>query len=338
MTMSSMNGARQGSIPRRLPAVTRKRAKLRPVSTGLDARTDGVPSSSATPEPAARAAKPRLLSRLAEPAGFTLATLAIAVGWYFRDSHELTAESGLGYALGIVAVSCMLILLIYPLRKRFKWLRLIGPVRNWFRTHMILGVLGPLAALYHCNFQLGSMNSRIALYSALMVAGSGLIGRFLYSRIHSGLYGRRKDLEKLRVKMQLEPTPGKTAVPFMPELKERIRIFDEDVLDPDRGLTSSLLLLPRLSVMTRLEYASLIQYARKQLAAEARRSPLIADHERRLFQAMQKFLRGHLATARQLAALQLYDRLFAFWHVVHVPFFVLLILTVIVHVFAVHLY
>ena len=60
---------------------------------------------------------------------------------------------------------------------------------------MVLGTLGPLAALYHCNFTTGSVNSRVALYAALLVAGSGFVGRYIYSKIHLGLYGRRTDLE-----------------------------------------------------------------------------------------------------------------------------------------------
>ena len=37
----------------------------------------------------------------------------------------------------------------------------------------------------------------------------------------------------------------------------------------------------------------------------------------------------HLAEIRALAKLQIYDRLFALWHIVHLPVFVLLVLSVI---------
>jgi NADH:ubiquinone oxidoreductase subunit 2 (subunit N) len=38
----------------------------------------------------------------------------------------------------------MLALLLYPLRKRLRILHFLGPTKVWFRTHMILGLVGPL--------------------------------------------------------------------------------------------------------------------------------------------------------------------------------------------------
>ena len=78
--------------------------------------------------------------------------------------------------MGVVSVACVLTLLMYPLRKRLRWLRFIGSTKIWFRTHQHMGVTTTVAALYHCSFQIGSLNSRLALTSLLLVAGSGLIG------------------------------------------------------------------------------------------------------------------------------------------------------------------
>ncbi len=139
--------------------------------------------------------------------GFASAALLLVLGWFLRDYNILSAEEGVGYMFGIISVVCMLILLLYPLRKKFRILKFIGPLPKWFRNHMVLGVSVPIAALYHCNFQLGSLNSRIALFSALTVAGSGLIGRFIYSKIHRGLYGRRTSLKELLARVKVT-SPG----------------------------------------------------------------------------------------------------------------------------------
>ena len=280
----------------------------------------------------------RLYAAVAAPLGFTVAGAAVAAGWAYREARDLSAETGLGYALGLIAVGCMLILLVYPLRKRLKILRFIGPIPKWFRVHMMLGVLGPLAALYHCNFQLGSLNSQVALFSALLVAGSGLVGRLLYRKIHQGLYGRKTDLNQLRGKAQLTPTAGGRALSFFPQLTQRLRAFDEQVLDSNTGISASLALLFRISVRTRLEYSALTRFIRKQVALEARRSTVIARHERRLYKSARRYVAEHLFRVRRVAQLQAYERLFALWHVVHLPFFVLLVISTIVHVFAVHLY
>ena len=181
--------------------------------------------------------------------GFGLAATLVLVGWLLRDKHWLTAERGLGYLLGIVSVCCILILLLYPLRKRFRILKFIGPLPKWFRKHMILGVSAPIAALYHCNFQLGSLNSQIALFSALAVAGSGLVGRFIYSKIHHGLFGRKANLKELLARVKVTtPGVGKLGT-FVPELTTRIAQFDREVLVPPKGIISCIRLPIVLSIM-----------------------------------------------------------------------------------------
>ena len=124
--------------------------------------------------------------------------VVIVSGWYLRGEEFLVAESGLGYNLGIVGGSMMLLLLLYPVRKKARFMRNLGHIKHWFRAHMILGVLGPVLVLYHCNFQIGSMNSTVVLFTTLLVAGSGLVGRYIYSKIHYGLYGRQLTLKELK--------------------------------------------------------------------------------------------------------------------------------------------
>jgi len=127
--------------------------------------------------------------------------LLLAFGWYQRDDSYLEAESGLGYWLGIVGGSLMLLLLLYPLRKRLRSMDRFLSVKFWFRVHMLFGILGPVAIpvaiLYHSSFSLGSMNSSIALVCMLSVASSGLVGRYLYVKIHHGLYGAQTQLSEL---------------------------------------------------------------------------------------------------------------------------------------------
>ncbi len=130
---------------------------------------------------------------------FAISVIVILVlGWSHRDSNYLSAETGAGYALGIIGTSLMLILLLYPLSKRVKAMTRLIPIRYWFGFHMTLGVVGPVMVLFHSNFHLGSTNSTVAMVCMLTVAGSGLIGRYIYTRIHHGLYGTKISLNELR--------------------------------------------------------------------------------------------------------------------------------------------
>lgn len=279
-----------------------------------------------------------LIGRHKSAFGFALAASLLVFGWITRDRGWLSAEHGLGYALGFVSVACILVLLLYPLRKRYKWLRFIGPLPKWFRNHMLLGVSAPIAALYHCGYQLGSLNSRIALFSALTVAGSGLIGRFIYAKVHHGLYGRKATLKELLAQVRAtSPGLGKMGT-FFPELSARLSRFDREVLVPPDGMLDCIRLPFVLAVKTRVQQYRLRRFTRVSLTYLAKRSPIVAEHKRDLQRVVGRHIDKHLRQVRRVAEFTAYDRLLALWHKVHFPFFVLLFISVTVHVAVVHLY
>ena len=270
--------------------------------------------------------------------GMALAALAIVVGYTGRDSRRLFAEEGLGYALGIIGSVLILILLLYPLRKRFKILKFMGPIPNWFRVHMMLGVIGPLTILYHSNFALGSVNSTAALISMLLVAGSGLVGRFLYAKIHQGLYGRKTNLKELLASVKLSTEGSGGAAQFVPNLMNEVAAFDRKVLKPPNSIWHCMALPFQMMVKTRLGYRRITAFVAEQLEEQAVVSPVVAQHKERLLELTNAFVKEHLRRVRRVANFAAYDRLFALWHKVHLPFFYLLIVTAIIHVIAVHAY
>ena len=96
-----------------------------------------------------------LLSRLAGILFFAVMGWVLYRGWALREEHYLIAEKGVGYALGIIGGVLMLLLLLYPLRKHWRAIRNWGPIRYWFRIHMVFGVLGPTLILFLAHFGLG---------------------------------------------------------------------------------------------------------------------------------------------------------------------------------------
>lgn len=270
-------------------------------------------------------------------AGYGLAACLIWVGWEGRDERNINAEHGLGYALGIAGGTLMLLLLMYTLRKRLRWFAWAGNMRHWFRGHMMLGVTGPVLILYHCNFELGDLNSKVALFCTLLVAGSGMVGRYLYAGFHNGLYGSKATLRELARKLQNPAADGQASV-LTESLRAELAAFDQRVLTPPASLADSMLRPWIISWQTRWACYRLIRAARRELRARSLVSTAVAQHAGRLEEAMRHYLGQHLAQVRQLARLEAFERLFGYWHVVHVPFFFMMIFSAIFHVFAVHLY
>jgi hypothetical protein len=271
--------------------------------------------------------------------GYAAAALAGALGWAVTRQYQLfDPEAGAGYWLGIVGASLMATLLLYPLRKRLGIMRKLGATRHWFRMHMIFGVLGPLLILYHCNFQLGSLNSNVALVCTLLVAGSGLIGRYLYTKVYSDLDGHRRSLQELANRARLTPQQKVRAGAVAPHLIERMTRFDALVLKSPDGLLASIVLPARLAVTTRIGFLCLAFTARREIRRQAARVGVSKAQRGRAQSAVTSLIAAHLRAVRRVAEFHSYERLFSLWHVFHLPFFYILVLTAVLHVVAVHMY
>lgn len=267
---------------------------------------------------------------------YALVAFLIYAGWQNRDMEIINAEYGTGYALGIIGGSMMLMLMLYPLRKRVKLMRTWGPVRYWFKTHMLFGILGPVAILFHSNFSLGSVNSNMALYSMLIVAISGLFGRYFYARIHHGIYGSRSTLDELKSDSNeiREMLAGKLAI--FPDLMEMTTKIEALAVTKPAGLVTQ---------MFRHIYVRIrIWLLRKSISAQLRQAIRNAGPEtdnasrKELQKASMQYINAYLRCIRKGSEFMLYERLFSIWHIVHFPLFLLLVLSGSIHVFAVHLY
>ena len=87
--------------------------------------------------------------------------------------------------------------------------------------------------------------------------------------------------------------------------------------------------------LTRL---SLLITARQELKAAARNSEAVARNYKRLRRTAARYIREYTVLTGRVAQFSLYERLFALWHVFHLPIFFMMVLSALVHVLAVHMY
>ncbi len=262
--------------------------------------------------------------------------MLIVLGMRAGLERFITPERGLGYALGIVGGSAMILLLIYPARKRLRWLAPIGPVKLWFQIHMVLGLVGPMLVLFHANFQVGATNSRVAMVCMLVVSGSGLIGRYFYSRIHVEFYGSQTTLNELRGQIsRLQQVSGSLA--FVPDLSEQLTSVETRML-AKLGSVPSLfrpLLLAARAWRARSHIRAHVRAAALRLA-QKRGVPVKQLHREQ--KAARELARRHIDAVRRVTELATYEKLFSLWHIMHLPLFLMLFVAGVVHVIAVHVY
>lgn len=269
---------------------------------------------------------------------YALSAIAIGAGWLLRDFGLIDAKDGLGYWLGIVGGSMMLILLVYPLRKRIRALRFLGRTAHWFQLHMVLGVVGPILVLYHSNFSLGSFNSRVALYCMLLVAGSGVIGKYLYAHIHNGLYGGKASLKELSTNLSRSLAESHGLASLLPGLTARLEMLAAEA--QGCSITGSLSLRTSLkwSIKKHVIWISLLRQANRELRAHAAASPTVARDFDKLKKACAAYIRKFVQLTSRVAQFTLFERLSSLWHVLHMPLFFMMVISALIHVLAVHMY
>jgi hypothetical protein len=92
--------------------------------------------------------------------------------------------------LGWIGVGFILLTNPYIMRKRIGFMSKWGSLANWFNFHIFCGLLGPIFIIFHTNFKVGGLVA-VSFWSMVIVAASGIIGRYF----HGQIAGRRSELE-----------------------------------------------------------------------------------------------------------------------------------------------
>jgi len=264
----------------------------------------------------------------------------IYAGWRFEKYELVTAERGTGYYLGIIGTVLMLLLVVYPLRKRIHSLAFLGGNKLWFRLHIAFGIVGPVFILFHANFNLGSLNSKVAFFSMSIVALSGIVGRYIYLKFHHGLSGQLVSLSKLieDFKQEEKGLNINQILTALPDAKKELFEFGEKMLIPPGSLILSI-----ERIITGGWQAQFIKWKMKRIAMTYLDN-LPSDNSLALAQKIkiQRELKKEISLLLKLAfrvtKYNFYERTFALWHVLHIPLVFLMAVAVVVHIVAVHLY
>lgn len=157
--------------------------------------------SSADPE---RGHKLRVCLAAGAAIGLVLALAVFGFDYYrlsaadrpFSPKHVLLKPSGhIGINLGIFGVVLFLIIFLYPLRKRVRFLQ-FGMSRHWLDFHVVAGLTAPVIIAFHSAFKFRGI-AGMAFWIMSAVALSGIIGRYVYAQIPRSLNSAELSLKEL---------------------------------------------------------------------------------------------------------------------------------------------
>jgi hypothetical protein len=172
----------------------------------------------------------------------------------------------------------------------------------------------------------------------LVVAGSGIVGRFFYTKIHNGLYGRRASLQERQNALGISSGDIKSKFHFAPEVEDLLKHFETEALAPSRNPLEEAAHFTTLALRARLVYwrtGNMLSQRLKKAAKQRHWSPAKLNERLRYSKGMT---RSYLDAIQDTAQFATYEKLFSLWHVLHVPFVYMLVFSAIFHVIAVHMY
>lgn len=224
----------------------------------------------------------------------------------------------IGHAFGVAGTLMMLVGVgMYSVRKRVAGLAKIGKLKHWLQVHIFLCTLGPFLVLLHTSFRFGGIVS-IAFWSMTIVVASGVFGRYVYTRIPKTLNGRFLSLKTIN--------DEKTAL--VEAFGERSGLGPRELaaLLPARtpprrpGLIGAMVLAVRFDVTRRRQVTAVRR-------ALSRRGVPAKDRD-----ALVEILNEQIRLEQETVLLTPFQRLFSYWHILHLPLALLMLVIVAVHV------
>jgi len=262
---------------------------------------------------------------------------AIITYFYLQwDDINFQREIDFHYDLGLTGGIMMLIVMCYAMRKRIKLMRKLGNIEGWYYFHLFGGVLGPILILFHTDFSFQSVNAIVAFIAMSLVVISGIVGRYIYTRIGYGLH--RKLLAIKDTEQNLIETLRSHQSEAVEVIERRLSKFALASLAGPR----SILKLPLRFIAIRTSAATCYVRASEDLTLMLRNMANVNGwdlHEYKTRLSDEKrLLRDHINAVVEIARVHLFERLLVRWRVLHIPLLYILLITGLIHVLAVHMY
>lgn len=238
---------------------------------------------------------------------------------FYHPDHKLWKPSGpLGHGLGIVGTILIIIgVFSYMARKRIRRFSRIGVLKYWLEFHIFLCVLGPIMILFHTAFKFGGIVS-ISFWSMVVVVASGVIGRFIYIQIPRTIQGRELSLNEI--------TEMKADLKTLLEEKHGL-----DQLTSQQIVTATSRSRDDMRSFSMGQWFSNWTEDRKTLK-RVKKELSQSGVDKSNIQSIIKLVRREIELNNRIGRLVLMQKLFRYWHVAHLPFAIVMLIIMIIHV------
>jgi hypothetical protein len=167
------------------------------------------------------------------------------------------------------------------------------------------------------------------------LSGSGTFGRFFYTKIHHGLYGRQASVNELKAELA-QSGDVKSKLSFAPEIERKLELFrvqaEVSAQAGQLGLVKSIVLGFQTEKLCRSLANELHDLMLSQIKEKNYTSAQVQTVEG-LFVEYRGLIVSYLKAVRDASQFHTYERLFSYWHIFHIPLVYMMVFASFYHVY-----
>lgn len=246
-------------------------------------------------------------------AGYSYYQLPLEERFYHPQHHWFKPSGSYGHGIGILGTLMILFgVVLYIARKRYNFMAKQLRLKYLLEFHIFLCTLGPIMVLFHTAFKFGGLVS-VAFWSMVAVVASGVIGRFIYIQIPHTIEGRALSLNEVKGMRAKLLEMLKSSAGLGADLLPLLEGAEKD----DGPAQASAIPVPSTGSHA---------YRKIKAALKARGVP--RDQRTHILDIVKE----EITLSRRIERLQTMQKLFKYWHVAHLPFALIMLIVVIIHV------
>ena len=236
--------------------------------------------------------------------GYSYYTTPLEERFYHPHYNWFKASGLYGQGLGIIGTFLIFFgVTIYIARKRYNFMVKYLRLKYLLEFHIFLCILGPIMVLFHTAFKFGGIVS-VAFWSMVAVVLSGVVGRYIYIQIPRTIEGRELSLGEVQnMKTDL-------AKVFNDQFK-----LDDSITEMITSITNN-----QTNANNKVTVSNLRQVLRANKVPRAECATILS------------MVKKEKALSNRIARLQLMQKLLKYWHAIHLPFALIMLVIVIIHI------
>jgi hypothetical protein len=195
----------------------------------------------------------------------------------------------------------------------------MGILKYWLEFHIFLCTLGPIFILFHTAFKFGGIVS-VSFWCMVAVVLSGVIGRFIYIQIPHSISGQELSMNDLNViTLELDK-----------KLRKEGAVTNSLLLEIENAFSPELFL--KLAFVSGAVYAIKGHLKSRKILKRLRAALKSSLADKHHIREIMETARSKTVISRRIGLLRTMQKIFRYWHIVHLPFAIVMFVIMFIHV------